>query len=179
MYKHGELKLLAEQWTAGDMMVQDSLRNCKLAFLSACETGNVGFEGLTDEYSGLPAALQLLGVPTIVCSLWPVSDELATLYVDLFYDALVKAPQPIDVAALAHSVAERLRTMRKKEAEARLNRLKQLPLDPLVRFRLEERAHAVANGGEFPFGQPYEWAAFYVIGRSKVSLEEDARVSPR
>jgi len=171
-YQGGNLVQLAELYTAGDMMVQDSMRQCNLAFLSACETGNRGVEVSIDESSGLPAALQLLGVSTVICSLWPISDELTALYVELFYAAFVRTPQPLDVAALVQSVARRLRGMRKAETVALLTDLKQRTSDPRARFRLEARAHAITSGEEFPFSHPYDWAAFYVSGATEIYVEE-------
>jgi CHAT domain-containing protein len=172
-YEGENLIQLAELWTAGDMMVQDSLSKCKLAFLSACETGNTGLEVDIDEYSGLSAALQLIGVSTVICSLWPVSDELTALYVDLFYAAFVQAPQPVDLAMIVQSVAKRLRTMPKGEAAAMLDDLRRRTSDPRARFRLEARADVIAEGEEYPFSHSYDWAAFYVTGNNELRIEEE------
>jgi tetratricopeptide (TPR) repeat protein len=56
----------AELWTAADMLVTDTLASCRLAVLVACESGGVGAQPVVDEYSGLPAALELAGVDAVV-----------------------------------------------------------------------------------------------------------------
>ena len=90
-YRDGRLARLAEMWSAGDILIDSPLGDCRLAFLSACEAGSGSIVTEVEEYSGLPAALQLAGVSTVVCSLWPVGDALTAFYVDLFYRTLAEA----------------------------------------------------------------------------------------
>lgn len=58
-----------------------------LTTLSACWTGYSPF-GHTDEAFGLPSALMLAGSPTVVCSLWSVSDFSSTLLMAKMYQAI-------------------------------------------------------------------------------------------
>ncbi len=57
----------------------------RLAILSACETGLVGFE-LVDEAIGLPTGLLQAGVAGVVASLWSVSDLSTMMLLMRFYD---------------------------------------------------------------------------------------------
>ena len=168
--KQERLKKLAELWTAGDIMLEESLKNCKLAFLSACESGvDRGIDSNLDEYSGLPAALQLAGVSSVVSTLWPVSDVLTMLYVDLFYDLLVKYHQPVNIASVIRNVGERLRCMKKEEVVVLLNDLKNRISDPLTRYRLEAYGDKFLKAGsDTPFSHPYDWAPFFAVGSDKI-----------
>src|SRR5262249_20829719 len=76
---------LAELGSAGDMAVSGALRGVRLAVLSACQTGGGGLGWGPDEFAGLPAALTLAGVRTVVCTAWKVDDALAALAVDLLW----------------------------------------------------------------------------------------------
>ncbi|HKE92880.1 MAG TPA: CHAT domain-containing protein, partial [Povalibacter sp.] len=101
-YLDGQRLQIAELWTAGDLMVQRAFERCELAFLSACSTSSGGITELS-EAGGLPGALLLAGVPTIVATQWPVSDMLSALYVDLFYAELVAKRGRRVVATIART----------------------------------------------------------------------------
>jgi tetratricopeptide (TPR) repeat protein len=171
-YKNGRLMRLAEMWTAGDILIDSPLADCRLAFLSACEAGSGSIGVGVEEYSGMPAALQLAGVATVVCSLWPVGDELTALYVDLFYEALAKAPQPADVGKVVRKVGRRLRRMKRERAVVLINRLRRQTASTQARFRLEAFAAHIAAGDPYPFEHPYDWAAFYATGTSRVLFRQ-------
>lgn len=74
--------------TAGDIAKMD-LRNCRLAVLSACETG-LGHLG-TDGVFGLQRGFKNAGVQTIVMSLWSVNDKATYEMMTQFYRALYAA----------------------------------------------------------------------------------------
>jgi CHAT domain-containing protein len=171
-YIEGRLARFAEMWTAGDILIDSPLGDCRLAFLSACEAGSGSIGVGVDEYSGLPAALQLAGVATVVCSLWPVGDELTALYVDLFYQTLAKAPQPADVGKVVRKVGRRLRRMKRERAVVLLKRLRRQTASPLARFRLEAFAARIAAGEPYPFEHPFDWAAFYATGTSRILFKQ-------
>lgn len=173
-YQDGKLTSLAEMWTAGDILVDSPLGDCRLAFLSACRAGGGGLDIDVDEYSGLPAALQLAGAATVVCSLWPVGDALTALYVDLFYRTLAKAPQPVDVGRVMRQVGRRLRRMKRERAVVLLNRLRRHTASPRSRFLLEGFAARVAAGEPHPFQHPYHWGAFYATGANQIQFRQGA-----
>ncbi|HYO90363.1 MAG TPA: CHAT domain-containing protein, partial [Pyrinomonadaceae bacterium] len=172
-YRDGAPTPLVELWTAGDILVQESMSDCRLAFLSACEAGSGGLSVTADEYSGLPAALQLAGVSTIICSLWPVSDALTTFYVDLFYEALVQAAPQVNIAALIRDINARLRQMKKDEAIALLDQLRRRSSDSMARITLEIFIEEVKEGDGLPFQNPYDWAAFYVTGTGDITFAKE------
>ncbi len=169
---HGDrLVRLAELWRAGDLLVDDSLSGCRMAFLSACEAGGGALAARdVDEAMGLPAAMHLAGVSTLICSLWPVSDIFTALYVDLFYEGFAAAGARIDVPELVGSVGSRMRDMTRADAAQRLAALRRLAADPKTRFRLEAASATMAAGDEHPFGHAADWAAFYVMGAPVIHL---------
>jgi len=172
-YKDGVLTHRAELWTAGDILIQNSLNDCRLAFLSACEAGRGSLKYSIDEYSGLPAALQLAGVSAVICSLWTVSDALAAFYVDLFYQSFAKQKGVADLAAILRQVSLRLRRMKKDEAVSLLTELRQRTSYPRARFLLEAYTAKIKNGGSLPFKHPFDWASFYVSGTVNLLLSEE------
>ncbi len=62
-----------ERLTLGEIF-QLSLTQCRLVTLSACETGLTDFRSFSDEYIGLPSGFLFAGSPSVVSSLWTVSD---------------------------------------------------------------------------------------------------------
>jgi CHAT domain-containing protein len=76
--------LVGELWRAGDILVQGTLKDCGLAFLCACSSGLGAIESL-QEASGLPAALEIAGVGSVISTGWPVADEITVLFADEFY----------------------------------------------------------------------------------------------
>ena len=110
-------------WTAGEMLTGGCFDHCRLAFLSACEAG-VGGLAEIDEFAGLPAALEVAGVSTVISPLWPVGSDAAAIVAELFYQALAGAGAEVDVLAIVHRVRHRLRTMTRDEAAATLRRIR-------------------------------------------------------
>ena len=73
--------------TLGEIFGLD-LRNCRLVTLSACETGLTDYKSLGDEYIGLPSGFLYAGSPSVVSSLWAVSDLSTTFLMIKFYQNL-------------------------------------------------------------------------------------------
>ena len=46
------------------------------------------------------------------------------------------------------------------------------PVEAAARFALERFARDVSTGDELPFGDPYDWAPYFVLGRSEITIEE-------
>jgi CHAT domain-containing protein len=72
-----------EALTLGEILSQ-RFHRLSLAVLSACETGIPGTR-LPDEVVGLPTGLTQAGVPSVVASLWSVSDRPTSLLMMRFY----------------------------------------------------------------------------------------------
>jgi CHAT domain-containing protein len=170
-YHEGQRLQIAELWTAGDLMVQHAFERCELAFLSACSTSSGGISELS-EAGGLPGALILAGVSTIVATGWPVSDVLSALYVDLFYAELVLKRGRRSVATIVRAAAKTLREMSREEAVARLGNIQRRVDDPFVEFEIDAYKEKLASGEDYPFSHPYAWASFHVLGRGDVLLSE-------
>jgi hypothetical protein len=167
-YEGDELVRLAELWTAGDMLVTDTLDGCALAVLSACESGSgsLGVEKV-DEAAGLPAAMQLAGASTVVATLWPVGDALGALFVDMLYAGLAERAADggdVDVAALVQATRDELRTLGRDAAVDRIDALRRATSDPIARFTLEAFCADVTRRNETPFYDPYDWAPFFATG---------------
>jgi CHAT domain-containing protein len=61
--------------TLGDLFNKEfNLNQCRLVVLSACETGLIDFNNVSDEYIGLPSGFLYAGSSSVVSSLWKVDD---------------------------------------------------------------------------------------------------------
>ena len=168
---HDDVAIAGELWRAGDILVRGSLEGCALAFLCACSSGLGAITSL-DEATGLPAALDLAGVRSVVCTGWPVPDALAVLFADEFYvSALPPEATAVDLAAVVRQTAAVLRTMECSNAAERVERLASRAADAGARFRLRSYAKRLRAGASHPFAHPFDWGAFFVTGATEVVLE--------
>ena len=167
---NGEPKLLrlSELWTASDLVTSQSLRNCGLMFLSSCQVGQGGLSTSFDEHAGLPAALELAGVRTLICPLWRVEDVTSAVFAGLFYEEVLSINGEVDLAALVSRVRRALRTMSGREAAQRVRELAARAEGASTRFMLEARAHRIEVNGVPPFADPLDWAAFQVLGVTRI-----------
>jgi len=168
VYDDDRLIRAGELWSAGDLMLGDAAGECALAFLSACEAG-MGSGRFIDEYGGLPAALELGGVRTVVSSMWPVSEPFTALYVELFYAELARAGEgTTDVTAVVRSVRDRLSAMSCDDAVELVAELRRATDGIAARLTLDSFAAELRRRGDPPFADPWELAAFYVGGNGSV-----------
>ena len=148
--------------TLGDIFALD-LRQCRLATLSACETGLTDFNSKGDEYIGLPSGFLYAGSPSVVSSLWTVND-LSTAFLTIqFYQNLQDTEQYPSVAIALNKAQLWLRNLTKKELETWMVQ-SQLNLAPAVKMNLRRRLHKLEDDAQ-PFESPFYWAAFCAIGR--------------
>ncbi|MBL8927835.1 MAG: CHAT domain-containing protein [Pseudonocardia sp.] len=167
--RDGSVRLAGEAWSAGDLLVEDALSHCGLAVLSACESAASGLSADVDEYSGLPAALELADVGTVIATGWPVSEGFAALFVDLFYTELsARRRGSIDIVAAVGTVNRRLRVMSGAEAAALIDELRLRSTNPHVCIRLEAFGRRIGRI-DSPFARPWWWAAFSVRGHGQLS----------
>ena len=144
--------------TLGNLFSRDiDLTHCRLVTLSACETGQVDFRPTSDEYIGLPSGFLFAGSPSVVSSLWRVSDISTSFLMVQFYQRL-KAGQPVPIALNQAQIW--LRQVTKAELEPWAT---QLSLSPARRLYLKGLLHK--KDPHFrPFESPYHWAAFCAVG---------------
>lgn len=87
------------------------LPGAQLAYLSACETA-VGGNRLIDEAVHVAAALQLVGYPHVIATLWQAMDHVAPEVADTVYETLVGTegcPDANRAAAALHRAVRKLR----------------------------------------------------------------------
>src|SRR5229473_7267699 len=174
LYIAGKLRRLGELWSVGDILAMGQSMPCRLAFLSACESGAAGgSSAYIDEYGGLPAALRLGGVGSVVCSMWDVDEGFTALYVDRFYCEVLAGQD--DPVTILRQVSKWFREMRKADVLT--------ALDHLADEVRERSAHAAMmleayrdkidkTRGDVPYADAWEWASFYVIGGGRIGLAE-------
>ena len=159
----GRLVRLSELWSAGDMAVSGALRDIRLAVLSACQSGGSGLDFGSDELGGLPAAMLLAGVRSIVCTGWTVDDVLSAVTADLFWELLcAEQARVVDLYALVGRVRTLVAEMPTQEAQRRIARLRSVATSGSTRFLLEAEAARLEPGR--PYARPYDWAPLFVVG---------------
>ena len=162
-FADGRLVRSAELWSAGDMAVSGALRGLRLAVLSACQSGGGALAFGSDELGGLPAAMLLAGVRSIVCTAWTVDDVLGAVTSDLLWELLcAQGDRTVDLYAVVNQVRATLAAMPADEARRRITHLRSAAPPGRARFRLE--AAAAGLGSDPPYARPYEWAPLYVVG---------------
>ncbi len=143
------------------------LEKCRLVTLSACETGLIDFNNISDEYIGLPSGFLLAGSQAVVSSLWTVSDLSTAFLMMKFYENL----QTINSVSLALNQAQQwLRNLTTEEFEALL--VKYQPQIEEIFAQLEEDDQILAeeyllqtrHRKPYPFKNPFYWAAFTATG---------------
>jgi tetratricopeptide (TPR) repeat protein len=72
---HDAIRLL----TVAEIMAEIPLRSCRLAVLSACESG-LARKHAGGEFTGLPASLLVAGAKSVIATLWPVHDSATALF---------------------------------------------------------------------------------------------------
>jgi hypothetical protein len=169
-YGGDQLIRLAELLSASDLMLAEGLDGCRLAVLVACASGaGVGRED--EAKAGVPIALQLAGVDSVIGTYWEVEEGFAALWAESFYAGLLEAGARVDLAALVQRTGDELRTMSFAAARERVLALADEAGDPYAAMELEAYAHHLSDP---PFAAPAQWAAFYVIGRPTIEFEEAA-----
>ncbi len=137
-----------------------NLSQCRLATLSACETGLTDFTVLSDEYIGLPSGFLYAGSPSVVSSLWGVNDLSTALLMAKFYENLRTESS---IAIALNQAQCWLRDSSKANLETWI---KDQPFyqSPTIRLMLRQRLHKIPDN-TCPFAEPFYWAAFCAIGQ--------------
>eukprot|EP00966_Prymnesium_polylepis_P013725 316615-Prymnesium_polylepis.2 len=141
-----------------DLLSIDSLRGCRLAVLSACQTGVVEREDLTDEYVGLPAGFLHAGCATVVASLWAVDDLSTALMMRRFYEIVAETHGDHQVALRGAMLW--LRNLRAEEVSELCAKGRQRGLASLA---ADQEGQEHEDSAPRPFESPAFWAAFLCI----------------
>jgi CHAT domain-containing protein/tetratricopeptide (TPR) repeat protein len=165
-----------------------ALKTLRFVFLSACQTALSDFRQIPDEFIGLPYGFLQAGVPSVIGTLWPVSDYSTAFLVTRFYELfLLGEPENNIAPQLPHNalfMAQRwLRDLSYEELSAYLEHHKQLKeqtTSPVISenyastrlpisflqnaIESVNKARMVNREEERPFAHPYYWAGFACYG---------------
>jgi tetratricopeptide (TPR) repeat protein len=148
--------------TARQLLELERPMQCRLALLSACESGRVEAADLLDDALGLPGALMTAGCRGAVATLWRVGDLAACLQVD---EAMrLWRTQGLSLPA---AFARAARWLREARGSALADRLGGWPLAETPAL---SAARALLRADARPFADERHWAAFCVHGLPEVAL---------
>jgi CHAT domain-containing protein len=154
------------------------LNQCRLVTLSACETGLIDLKSISDEYIGLPAGVLFAGSPSVVSSLWTVSDLSTSFLMMKFYEILLDETQQVSVGVALKESQNWLQNLTVKEIKENLAK-------PTFQQALSQLQQTLSSGDLFeledaialmqtkwkamspedkPFSNPFYWAAFVASG---------------
>jgi CHAT domain-containing protein len=154
------------------------LNKCRLVTLSACETGLIDLNSISDEYIGLPAGFLFAGSPSVVSSLWTVSDLSTSFLMMKFYEILLDETQQVSVGVALKESQNWLQNLTVKEIKENLAK-------PTFQQALSQLQQTLSSGDLFeledaialmqtkwkamspedkPFSNPFYWAAFVASG---------------
>ena len=152
------------------------LNKCRLITLSACETGLIDLNSISDEYIGLPSGFLFAGSPSVVSSLWTVNDLSTSFLMIKLYEILFDENQQVSVpVALKQaqnwlqnltvqeyfnkldSCLKIVKSMQQKLTSKEFNRLMDMIEDEQIRIKGFELNYKL-------FNNPFYWAAFTASG---------------
>ena len=143
--------------TLDDVSTLD-LRECRLVVLSACETAVSDHTSISDEYISLTSGFLAAGSPSVVATLWAVSD-LSTSFLMIKFYQLLKAGLSVPLALNTAQIWLRDATQSKL-------------LEWIGELKLDSESSQLSKGllknydsDEKPFESPFYWAAFCAIGK--------------
>jgi CHAT domain-containing protein len=149
-----------------------NLNQCRLVVLSACETGLIDFNNVSDEYIGLPSGFLYAGSSSVVSSLWKVDDVSTAFLFIKFYENLQNYPElkQGDIAIALNKALTWLRTLTSEKGEEFLEQI-QPYIDAMFQGKQVILKTSFLNGAKRriksnpqPFANPFHWAAFTAIG---------------
>jgi CHAT domain-containing protein len=159
--------------TLGDLFNKEfNLNQCRLVVLSACETGLIDFNNVSDEYIGLPSGFLYAGSSSVVSSLWKVDDVSTAFLFIKFYENLQNYPElkQGDIAIALNKALTWLRTLTSEKGEEFLGQI-QPYIDAMFQGKqvilktsfLNSAKRRIKSNPQ-PFANPFYWAAFTAIG---------------
>ncbi|MHC0067040.1 CHAT domain-containing protein [Nostoc sp. UIC 10890] len=144
------------------------LNQCRLVILSACETGLIDFNNMSDEYIGLPSGFLYAGSSCVVSSLWVVDDSSTAYLMMKFLQNLREAftsGQDVSVAVALNQAQKWLRDITNEDLE----KWKSLLPPDIAKTKTREARIISSQSENFdpnkPYASPFYWAAFTAIGK--------------
>ncbi|MEM7713876.1 MAG: CHAT domain-containing protein, partial [Cyanobacteria bacterium P01_A01_bin.68] len=150
--------------TLDDLFTQLKLENCRLVTLSACETGLIDFNNISDEYIGLPSGFLFAGSTNIISSLWTVSATATALLMMKFYSGL-QYQNSIVISLNKAQIWLRDTTIKGFKQWIKQSLLEEEWQEELENYFTEMESKRGANYK--PFESPYFWSAFCAIGKGE------------
>ncbi len=146
------------------------LNKCRLITLSACETGLIDLNSISDEYIGLPSGFLFAGSPSVVSSLWTVNDLSTSFLMIKLYEILFDENQQVSVPVALKTAQNWLQNLTIEELDKFLEQYqpqmdKHLALlQPEQRPLYKESLKQIKQRKPHPFISPYYWAGFIATG---------------
>ncbi|MFM6023342.1 MAG: CHAT domain-containing protein, partial [Dolichospermum sp.] len=137
-----------------------------LITLSACETGLIDLNSISDEYIGLPSGFLFAGSSSVVSSLWTVNDLSTSFLMIKFYEILFDVNLNISVAVALKEAQNWLQNLTIEELDKFLEQYQPqidkhlAPLRPGQREIYQESLKQIRQRQPHPFANPYYWAGF-------------------
>jgi len=125
--------LLLDDWRNEPLTVSDlialNITSAKFAFLSACHTSSMRNFNLLDESITLSSAIQLSGYPSVVSSLWQISDDHSVKITREIYAWILNKDGGFDTLQSAEGLHKAVSILREN---TRFKKGKIMRNDPLI-----------------------------------------------
>jgi CHAT domain-containing protein len=125
--------LLLEDWKTASLTVSDltslNIESANFAYLSACHTSAARDFRLLDESISLSSAIQLSGYPSVVGSLWEVTDNYSAEVAKDVYTWILEGGGGLDTQRSGEGLHRAVRVLRDK---TRIDSRSAINNDPLV-----------------------------------------------
>ncbi|MEI6331000.1 MAG: CHAT domain-containing protein [Pseudanabaena sp. ELA645] len=165
--------------TLAEVFEKLDLRQCRLVTFSACESGMIDPQIISDEYIGLPSGFLFAGSSCIISTLWTVDPLATALFMTKFYRNLHQMPA-LNRGSMA-IILNKTQTWLKALSSQKLARIKnsakfqQLLLEVFAKNKRDSRCldnlddfndllEAAVKREPYPFANPYYWTAFIATG---------------
>ncbi len=159
--------------TLAEVFEKLDLRECRLVTFSACESGIIDPNIISDEYVGLPSGFLFAGSSSVVSTLWTVDPLATALFMTKFYRNLHRMPT-LNEGSIAITL-NKTQTWLKNFSSQKLARIKnsekfqQLLLEIFADNerdykKFKELLEATVKRDSYPFAKPYYWTAFIATG---------------
>lgn len=139
----------------------DQRRNKNLVVLSACESGVLDYTERLNEFNGFPTEFIKHGANSVIATLWPVADQITTLFFAEFYRLHIQEGNSI---SLAFNITQNwLKDLTIKELATYYPKLGS---DPESSELIKDYCNqlSVLPAETQPYKAPAYWGAFYLYG---------------